>query len=66
MVVQAEPVLLTFLDVMMIVITTAGVFAVPALLLSRQFRIAGKAALGLLATIAVNAGAHTLGSLWVR
>jgi hypothetical protein len=62
---QAEPVLLTFFDVLMIVVTAAGIFAVPALLLSKQFRIAAKAAVGVLGAIAVNAGAHTIASLWM-
>jgi hypothetical protein len=65
MVAQAEPVLLTFFDVLMIVVTTSGVFAVPALLLSKQFRIAATADAGVLAAIAGNAGAHTIGSLWM-
>ncbi|HEY7186368.1 MAG TPA: hypothetical protein VH436_07460 [Vicinamibacterales bacterium] len=63
MVAHAEPVLLTFVDVLMIVVTVAGIFAVPALLLSRLFRIAAKAAIGGLGAIAVNAGAHTIASL---
>ena len=62
----AESVFLTFLDVMMIVGTALGVLAVPALLVSRQFRVAGKAALGVLAAIGVNAGAHTSTSLLAR
>jgi hypothetical protein len=58
----SEPVLLTMLDVTVIMVATMGVFAVPALLIVRQFRAAGCAALAVLAGIAVNIAVHTLAS----
>ena len=63
MVTSTEPVLLTFLDVMMIVSGAMGLLAVPALLISRQFRAAAKTALGVFAVIGVNAALHTIASM---
>jgi len=60
---NSEPVLLTLLDLMTIVGIVISFVAVPALLVSRQFRIAGKTTLAILGAMAADAALHTLASL---
>jgi len=63
MLVHSEPILLTLLDVMMIIGAIIGLFAIPALLVMRQFAIAGKTTLVVVAGIVANAAVHAAVSL---
>jgi hypothetical protein len=58
-----EPVLLTLLDLMTIVAIVISFVAVPTLLVSKQFRIAGKTTLAVLGAIAADAAIHSVASL---
>ena len=58
-----EPVLLTLLDLMTIVAIVISFVAVPTLLVSKQFRIAGKTTLAVLGAIAAAAAIHSVASL---
>jgi hypothetical protein len=58
-----ESLLLTVFDVLMILSITIVVVALPALLIYRKFRTAGKTALAVVAGIAANAAVHTVASL---
>ena len=57
-----EPVLLTLLDLMTIVAIVISFVAVPTLLVSKQFRIAGKTTLAILGAIAAVAAIHSVAS----
>ena len=60
---NSEPLLLTLLDFITIFGIVICFVAVPALLVSRQFRIAGKTTLAILGAIAADAAIHTVASL---
>jgi hypothetical protein len=60
---NSEPLLLILLDVMTISGSLLGFVAVPALLISREFRIAGKATVAILGAIAADAAIHGVASL---
>jgi hypothetical protein len=60
---NSEPVLLTMLDFTMIVGTIISVVAVPALLVSKQFRIVAKMTVVILGAIAADGAIHTIASM---
>jgi len=60
---SSEPVLLTLFDFVTIIGSIITFIAVPALLVSRQFRLAGKATLAILGAVAADAVIHTVVSL---
>jgi hypothetical protein len=59
---SSEPVLLTLLDLMTIIGIVISLVAVPTLLVSKQFRIAGKTTLAILGAIAAVAAIHSVAS----
>ena len=63
MVAYTEPFVFTFLDLMMISGVIVGLFAIPALLISKRFLTAGKTALAMFAGIAANMAVHYVASL---
>jgi hypothetical protein len=60
---SSEPVLLTLFDFVTIIGSIITFIAVPALLVSRQFRLAGKTTLAILGAVAADAVIHTVVSL---
>jgi len=59
----AEPALLTLMDLVMMIGILIGSLGVPSLILCKEFRMAGKLTLAVVATIAVNLASHAAMSL---
>ena len=61
--VNSEFLMLTLLDFITIIASLMSFVAVPAMLLSREFRLAGKTFVGIAGAIALDAAIHTIASL---
>ena len=61
--VNSESLLLTLLDFITITASLMCFVVVPAMLFSRQFRLAGKTIVGIAGAIAADAAIHTIASL---